>query len=407
MSLERHERPTRRHLRQLQIRHRILQRRLLAGGTGGAIPAPRSSTRPTRDRDRSVPDPARGHPPSVPASAPHPQDVRAEHHANAIAQPLRERRHRPSIAIAQAPPAVRSARSAERPQIAQHRPVLTQIRLLPQRRLITPLADPTPVQQPLSRRAARRPLRNVQKPCQGAERVLSHPMADSLRAEMAAAVSATPRAAKCSRSCNRSSSAPWNGATATPTRCAPSPTPPRTPTSRPHAFTNMRHSFVSLMIAQGSTVVEVARQAGHASTMILSTSAHLYDEQGGADHRPAEEQIRTARFATPSPEVSVLCPCRGGDLATGNEKPPMSGAFAEPTPGLEPGTPSLRGQRVGCGRSRAVRVLPANRLFPCWRPAHRLRLFAGVALPTSCPLRRRRTPRHRGHRPSDARTSAA
>jgi len=111
------------------------------------------------------------------------------------------------------------------------------------------------------------------------------------------------------------------------------------PTARPY---DLRHSYVSLLIAQGATVVEVARQAGHAPTMTLSTYAHLFDELDGADHRPAEDQIRTARLATMSPEVSVLCPRPGHDLTPETEKPRFSGAFREPKPGLEPGTPSLR-----------------------------------------------------------------
>ena len=98
------------------------------------------------------------------------------------------------------------------------------------------------------------------------------------------------------------------------------------PTARPY---DLRHSYVSLLIAQGATVVEVARQAGHAPTMTLSTYAHLFDELDGADHRPAEDQIRTARLATMSPEVSVLCPRPGHDLTPETEKPRFSGAFRE------------------------------------------------------------------------------
>ena len=70
------------------------------------------------------------------------------------------------------------------------------------------------------------------------------------------------------------------------------------PTARPY---DLGHSYVSLLIAQGATVVEVARQAGHAPTMTLSTYAHLFDELDGADHRPAEQQIRAARLAAVSP----------------------------------------------------------------------------------------------------------
>jgi integrase len=110
------------------------------------------------------------------------------------------------------------------------------------------------------------------------------------------------------------------------------------PAARPY---DLRHGFVSLLIAQGATVVEVARQAGHAPTMTLSTYAHLFDELDGADHPPADEQIRAARLAIVSPEVSVLCPRPGRAPAAGKEKPPIYGGFPEPSIGLEPMTPSL------------------------------------------------------------------
>jgi integrase len=46
---------------------------------------------------------------------------------------------------------------------------------------------------------------------------------------------------------------------------------------------DLRHSFVSLLLAEGANVVEIARQAGHSPTMTLSTYAHLFDETAGAD----------------------------------------------------------------------------------------------------------------------------
>lgn len=50
---------------------------------------------------------------------------------------------------------------------------------------------------------------------------------------------------------------------------------------------DLRHSFVSLLIAQGATVVEVAHQAGHSPTIALSTYAHLFDEHDGDRSTPA------------------------------------------------------------------------------------------------------------------------
>ncbi len=110
------------------------------------------------------------------------------------------------------------------------------------------------------------------------------------------------------------------------------------PQARPY---DLRHSYVSLLIAQGASVIEVARQAGHAPTMTLSTYAHLFDELDGGDRRPAEEQIIAARGTNDASEVSVLCP-RPTDAYTSVTKKPRRGrGFAEPSIGLEPMTPSL------------------------------------------------------------------
>jgi integrase len=58
---------------------------------------------------------------------------------------------------------------------------------------------------------------------------------------------------------------------------------------------DLRHSFVSLLLDEGASVVEVARQAGHSPTMALSTYAHVIEELEGAEQRPAEAVIREAR----------------------------------------------------------------------------------------------------------------
>ena len=63
-------------------------------------------------------------------------------------------------------------------------------------------------------------------------------------------------------------------------------------TIRPY---DLRHSFVSLLIAEGRNIVEVARQAGHSPSMALDTYGHVFDELDGDKERPAEEAIRKAR----------------------------------------------------------------------------------------------------------------
>jgi hypothetical protein len=99
---------------------------------------------------------------------------------------------------------------------------------------------------------------------------------------------------------------------------------------------DLRHSFVSLLIAQGATVVDVARQAGHAPTMTLSTYAHLFDEFDPDERVSAEELMRAARGQFTSPDdVSVLCPRPGFQPPRSDTNPCKS---TEPTPGIEPGT---------------------------------------------------------------------
>jgi integrase len=61
---------------------------------------------------------------------------------------------------------------------------------------------------------------------------------------------------------------------------------------------DLRHSFVSLLFAEGRTVIEVARQAGHSPTMALATYGHVIEELEGGQRRPAEDVIRQARAGT-------------------------------------------------------------------------------------------------------------
>lgn len=66
---------------------------------------------------------------------------------------------------------------------------------------------------------------------------------------------------------------------------------------------DLRHSFVSMLIQEGRSVVDVARQAGHSPTMTLDVYAHVFDEFDVAERMSAEEQIEHARR-----DMSGLCP---------------------------------------------------------------------------------------------------
>jgi hypothetical protein len=97
---------------------------------------------------------------------------------------------------------------------------------------------------------------------------------------------------------------------------------------------DLRHAFCSLLIAEGASVVEVARQAGHAPTMTLDTYAHVMADLDGAERVPDEVAIRAARAA----EVSGKCP---SDPTAAPAGPGIPSVLREPSSGLEPETPSL------------------------------------------------------------------
>jgi integrase len=106
---------------------------------------------------------------------------------------------------------------------------------------------------------------------------------------------------------------------------------------------DLRHSFVSLLLLEGATVVEVARQAGHSPTITLSTYAHLFEELEGTETRSAEDEIRRARETARGSRTRFVPATSSKGTAPGGETPANPG---KPTPGLEPGTPSLR-ENVG------------------------------------------------------------
>jgi integrase len=57
----------------------------------------------------------------------------------------------------------------------------------------------------------------------------------------------------------------------------------------------LRHSFCSLLLHEGRSVIYVARQMGHDAKLTLSTSGHVIDELEEAPRVPAEDAIRAAR----------------------------------------------------------------------------------------------------------------
>jgi len=88
---------------------------------------------------------------------------------------------------------------------------------------------------------------------------------------------------------------------------------------------DLRGSFASLLIWEGMNVVEVADQRGHSAQTCLKDYAGVFAEFKPSERKSAEEAIYKARMCP----KSVLA---DGDLSKNRD----------PTPGLEPGTPSLR-----------------------------------------------------------------
>jgi integrase len=60
---------------------------------------------------------------------------------------------------------------------------------------------------------------------------------------------------------------------------------------------DLRHSYVSLLLAEGRTIHYVAAQAGHDPQLTLSTYGHLLAEYAEADRIDAEQEIVKARAA--------------------------------------------------------------------------------------------------------------
>ena len=59
----------------------------------------------------------------------------------------------------------------------------------------------------------------------------------------------------------------------------------------------LRHSFCSLLLHEGRSVIYVARQLGHDAALTLSTYGHVIDELDEAPRIGAEEAIREARVS--------------------------------------------------------------------------------------------------------------
>lgn len=80
-----------------------------------------------------------------------------------------------------------------------------------------------------------------------------------------------------------------------------------------------RHTFVSLLINEGRTVVEVARQTGHSAATCLKHYAHLFDEQDLERLVPIDEAIEKARNSVREKFVAIRKAKQREDETPANE----------------------------------------------------------------------------------------
>jgi hypothetical protein len=67
---------------------------------------------------------------------------------------------------------------------------------------------------------------------------------------------------------------------------------------------DLRHSFASLLLHEGRSVIYVARQLGHGAELTMRTYGHVIEELEDRPQLPAEDAIREAREAQRTGESS-------------------------------------------------------------------------------------------------------
>jgi len=68
---------------------------------------------------------------------------------------------------------------------------------------------------------------------------------------------------------------------------------------------DLRHSFESLLLHEGRSVIYVARQLGHGAQLTLGTYGHVIDELEDAPQQDAESSILAAREVSAAPELPI------------------------------------------------------------------------------------------------------
>jgi integrase len=101
---------------------------------------------------------------------------------------------------------------------------------------------------------------------------------------------------------------------------------------------DLRHSFASLLLHEGRSVIYVARQLGHGAELTMRTYGHVIEELEDRPQLPAEDAIREAREALDGGEhvpVSYLSPsaaeAASAEVAANAERPEQDSNL-RPTP---------------------------------------------------------------------------
>ena len=68
---------------------------------------------------------------------------------------------------------------------------------------------------------------------------------------------------------------------------------------------DLRHSFASLLLHEGRSVIDVARQLGHDARLTLTRYGHVIDELDAKPRLAAEDAIRAARATNVPPSFLV------------------------------------------------------------------------------------------------------
>ena len=97
---------------------------------------------------------------------------------------------------------------------------------------------------------------------------------------------------------------------------------------------DLRHSFASLLLHEGRSVIYVARQLGHGAELTLKTYGHVIDELEDAPRLPAEDAIRQARATMRLRERLVRVCARFSRLA--RRRPPEMALVRGARAGFEP-----------------------------------------------------------------------